>query len=387
MPRAYPTEFRTRAIALVRAGKPAKQTAVELGIHPVTLSKWLRQDDIDHGLRPGKPSVESAELRAARRRIRELESELAIVRHAAKFLGEDGSRPKRRLYPVIDSLVAAGAPVDRCCRTLGVARQNYYKAKRRPTTPTQLRREWLTGLIREVHVASRGTYGYRRIHAELTMAMGIKVCSRTVSVLMTLAGIRGLPASARVKNLRDVVTAGDLVNRKFHRLKPNELWVTDITVHRTKEGRVYCAAVLDAFSRRIVGWSIDSRQDSTLVVNALDMAIRNRRPEPGGIVHADHGSQFTSWVFGEKIRSAGLLPSFGTVGDGLDNAMMESFWSSMQIELLDRKRWKTRVELANAIFDYIEIFYNRQRRHSSLGYRTPIEFELLSEKTPITAAS
>ncbi len=123
------------------------------------------------------------------------------------------------------------------------------------------------------------------------------------------------------------------------------------------------------------------------MANALDMAIRNRRPEPGGIVHADHGTQFTSWVFGEKIRSAGLLPSFGTVGDGLDNAMMESFWSPMQTELLNRKRWKTRVELANAIFEYIEIFHNRQRRHSALGYRTPTEYELRSDNNPIPAAS
>ncbi len=163
---------------------------------------------------------------------------------------------------------------------------------------------------------------------------------------------------------------------------PNELWMTDITEHPTREGKLYCAAVMDAYSRRIVGWSIDSRQDSTLVVNALDMAIRNRRPEPGGIVHADHGVQFTSWAFGNKIRSAGLMPSFGSVGDGLDNAMMESFWSSMQIELLNRQRWKTRVELANAIFDYIEIFHNRQRRHSALGYRTPTEFENLPDPIP-----
>ena len=170
------------------------------------------------------------------------------------------------------------------------------------------------------------------------------------------------------------------MNRKFHRLRRTSCGSPTSPQHRTREGWLYCAAVLDAFSRRIVGWSIDSKQDSTLVVNALDMAIRNRRPEPGGIVHADHGTQFTSWVFGEKIRSAGLLPSFGTVGDGLDNAMMESFWSSMQIELLNRKKWKTRVELANAIFDYIEIFHNRQRRHSALGYRTPIEYELLSEQ-------
>jgi len=286
---------------------------------------------------------------------------------------------------VIDRLSDAGIPVDKCCQVLGVSRQGYYRYKRRPTSATQLRRQWLIGLIREVHVASRGTYGYRRIHAELTMAMGVQVSSRLISVLMTQACIYGLPGPTRVKRLRGVVTADDLVNRKFHRLHPNELWVTDITEHPTREGKVYCAAVLDAFSRRIVGWSIDSRQDSNLVVNALDMAIRNRAPEPGGIVHADHGVQFTSWAFGNKIRSAGLMPSFGSVGDGLDNAMMESFWSSMQIELLNRKKWKTRVELANAIFEYIEIFHNRQRRHSALGYRTPIEYELLSEKNTIPA--
>jgi transposase InsO family protein len=133
---------------------------------------------------------------------------------------------------------------------------------------------------------------------------------------------------------------------------------------------------MDTFSRKIVGWSIDSVQNSSLVVNALDMAIKNRLPAAGGIVHADHGVQFTSWSFGEKIRSAGLMPSFGTVGDGLDNAMIESFWSSMQIELLNRQKWRTRVELANAMFDYIEIFHNRRRRHSQLGYRTPMEHEL-----------
>lgn len=171
-------------------------------------------------------------------------------------------------------------------------------------------------------------------------------------------------------------------NRKFHRVRPNELWVTDITEHPTREGKVYCAAVLDAFSRRIVGWSIDSRQDTDLVINALDLAIRNRHPEPGGIVHADHGVQFTSWAFGNKIRSAGLMPSFGSVGDGLDNVMMKSFWSSMQIELLNRKKWKTRIELSNAIFEYIEIFSNRQRRHSSLGYRTQSNTSYSPRRTP-----
>jgi putative transposase len=215
--------------------------------------------------------------------------------------------------------------------------------------------------------------------------MGIRCSSRLVSVLMTKARIGGLPGSTRVKRLKGVPTAENLVNRQFPREGVNQLWLTDITEHPTREGKVFCAAVLDVYSRKIVGWAIDSKQDSTLVVNALDMAIRSRTPPPGGVVHADHGVQFTSWVFTQKIHSAGLLPSFGTVGDGLDNAMMESFWSSMQIELLDRKKWRTRIELANAIFDYIEVFYNRQRRHSSLDYAIPHEYDLNRIKQPVSA--
>ncbi len=159
----------------------------------------------------------------------------------------------------------------------------------------------------------------------------------------------------------------------------------DITEPPTREGKVFRAADLDVCSRKIVGWAIDSKQDSTLVVNALDMAIRARTPRSGGIVHADHGVQFTSWVFTQKIRDAGLLPSFGTVGDGLDNAMMESFWSSMQIELLDRRKWRTRIEPANAMFEYIEVFYNRQRRHSSLDDAIPHEYDLTHIEQPVTA--
>lgn len=286
---------------------------------------------------------------------------------------------------MIDRLVDAGLPPKVCCRVLGISSPGYYRYRNRPLSRTQMRRQWLTGLIREVHVASRGTYGSRRVHAELTLGMGVQVSERLVAVLMSLAGIYGLPGPARVKRLRGIVTADDLVNRKFHRLSPNELWVTDITEHPTREGKVFCCCVLDSFSRRIVGWSIDTVQDANLVVNALDMAIKNRRPEPGGIVHADHGTQFTSWAFTNKIRASGMMPSFGSVGDGLDNAMMEPFWSSMQIEMLNRKKWKTRLELANAMFDYIEIFYNRQRRHSGLGYRTPIEYELTYENQSIPA--
>lgn len=288
---------------------------------------------------------------------------------------------------MIDVLVAAGHPVLTCCRVVGVSKPGYYRYLHRPTSPTQMRRELLTGLIREVHTASRGTYGYRRVHAELTMAMDVKVNSHLVGTLMGLDGIRGLPGPTRIKRLRGVATGEDLVNRKFHRAAPNELWVTDITQHRTREGWLYCCCVLDAYSRKIVGWSIDSSPDARLVLNALDMAIKQRQPEPGGVVHADHGPQFTSWAFGNRIRSAGLMHSIGSVGDGLDNAMIESFWSSMQIELLDRQRSSTRVECANAIFEYIEIFHNRSRRHSSIGYLTPVDYELQSKMSTLNAST
>jgi transposase InsO family protein len=193
---------------------------------------------------------------------------------------------------------------------------------------------------------------------------------------MRRAGIKGLPTHRYRRPLRETPTAGDLVNRQFDRDARDLLWITDITEHPTREGKVYCAVVLDSFSRRVVGWSIDASQTSALVTNALSMAISNRRPDTT-VIHSDHGVQFASWAFTERARASGLVPSMGTIGDCYDNGMMESFWGRMQTELLNRKKWKTRIELANAIFDYLEIFHNRQRRHSSLGMLTPNEYERL----------
>jgi transposase InsO family protein len=164
-----------------------------------------------------------------------------------------------------------------------------------------------------------------------------------------------------------------------------QLWLTDVTEHPTREGKVYCAVVLDAFSRRVVGWSISHNPTAALTCNALGMAIEQREAARGEtVIHSDHGTQFTSWAFTERARQSGLVPSMGSIGDCYDNAMIEAFWSRMQVELLDTRRWKTRVELANAIFEYIEIFHNRRRRHSSLRMRTPIEYELLNT-TPAAA--
>jgi putative transposase len=268
-------------------------------------------------------------------------------------------------------------PVQFATRVLHVAESGYYAWKSRPPSARSLRHLQLTDAITGIHTASRSTYGFRRVHAELTLGLGLQVSHGTVELLMRRAGLRGLPGSRRPRPKRETPSAADLVNRNFTRTARDQLWVTDITEHPTREGKIYCAVVLDVYSRRVVGWSIDATQTAALATNALNMAISNRRPQPQNtIIHSDHGVQFTSWAFTERARASGLVPSMGSIGDCADNALMESFWGRVQTELLNRKRWRTRLELANALFEYLEIFHNRQRRHSALGMLTPIEYEL-----------
>jgi putative transposase len=377
VPRTYDPEFRRRVVELVRAGRPVRVIATELGLAEATVYRWKAQDLIDRGLKPGTSTSEQGELAAARQRIKELETELALVKQAAKLF-EEGVRPKAK-YPVIAELAGRGFSVKQCCRILGVAASGFFMWRRRAPSPRQLRLAWLTDLVRTIHADSRGTYGWRRVNAELVYGHGVIVNRKTVRKIMRLNGLHGLPGSRKlVRNKANIATTADLVERRFDRPAPDQLWVTDITEHPAREGKVYCCVVLDVFSRRVVGWAIDSHQATPLVTNALGMAITNRAPIPDQtVIHSDHGSQYTSWAFTQRAKESGLLPSMGTIGDAYDNAVIESFWARMQTELLDRRRWKTRVELANAIFEYLEIFHNRQRRHSALGWRTPIEFEKL----------
>jgi len=253
---------------------------------------------------------------------------------------------------------------------LSVSRSGYYDWLHRPASPRQQDNELLLKIIGQVHEESRGTYGSPRVHAELTMELGYEVNLKRVARLMRQAGIQGLYRRRyRGCTVRDpaATPSADLVERNFTVTEPNCLWVTDITEHPTEEGKVYCAAVLDAFSRRIVGWSIADHMRTELVVDALQMATWRRRPQPGTILHSDRGSQYTSWVFGHRLRAAGLLGSMGRVASSVDNSMIESFWSTMQRELLDRQRWSSQEQLATAIFEWIEACYNRTLRHSSLG--------------------
>lgn len=282
-------------------------------------------------------------------------------------------------------IASEGLPVQTAARILDVSQSGFYEWKRRPPSARSIRHVWLTDMIRQVHTASRGTYGAPRVYAELTMGYGITVGHNAVAMLMQRAGLTGLPGNRRRRRrIIPVDTAADLVDRNFRRTEPDQLWVTDITEHRTREGKVYCAVVLDVFSRRVVGWSIDSSPTSGLVTSALGMAIGNRRPN-GTVIHSDQGTQFTSWAFTHRARQSGLVPSMGSIGDCFDNAVVEAFWGRMQVELLNRQRWRTRIELANAIFEYLEVFHNRQRRHSALGMRTPIEYERIHHDNPSEA--
>jgi len=264
------------------------------------------------------------------------------------------------------------------CRVVGLARSSYYDIKFRQPNDPEIRRLLLRDVIADVHKRSRGTYGMLRIRAALEIEHGIIVNKKLILRIMRELGIQGLPGPKKGRyNLVQMATQDDLVQREFRAMTPNALWLTDITEHPTREGKVYCCCVLDLFSRKVVGWAIDRRCESTLVNDALSMAGGSRITTRSTIIHSDHGSQFTSWAFTENVRRYGLLGSMGTVGDCYDNAPMESFWGSMQIELLNRQRWMTIVELSSAMADYIENFYNPHRRHSSLNYLTPNEFEEL----------
>ncbi len=276
-----------------------------------------------------------------------------------------------------------GLPVQVATRALGASESGFYAWRTRAPSARAIRHVILTDAIGEVHATCRGTYGVRRVHAELTLGRGLTVWQGTVAMLMQRAGLKGIGVRPKWRRPRPDLISTDLLDRLFRRKGLDQLWVTDITEHHTREGKVYCAAVLDVCSRPVVGWSIDSSPTAALVTNALGMAIDSRRPPPGTIIHSDHAAQFGSWAFTRRAKDSGLVPSKDSIGDCNDNAVIESFWSRMQVELLDRQSWRTRLELANAIFEYLEIFHNRQRRHSALGWLTPVKFET---RQPITVA-
>jgi putative transposase len=271
----------------------------------------------------------------------------------------------------------AAHPVRTMCRLLGVSASGYWAWRRRHPAPRSLGDAELLDRIREAHTVSRATYGAPRIHAELRAA-GVRCGRKRVARLMRLAGLAGVHRRRFVRTTvrdEDARPAPDLVERRFARHAPDRLWVADITYLPTRAGFLYLAAILDVWSRLVVGWSMAGHARATLVSAALAMAVAGRQPRPGLVHHSDHGTQYTSLAFGRRLAAAGIAPSMGSRGDAYDNALAESFFASLETELIDRSDWHTREEAYVAVVDYIEAFYNRQRRHSSLGYLSPAEFE------------
>ena len=261
-------------------------------------------------------------------------------------------------------------------RVLGVSPSGYYAWRHRERSARERSDEALSARVHEIHQRSRGTYGAPRIHAELA-AEGTQVSRKRVARVMREAGLSGVSRRKGPRTTRrdpKARPAPDLVERRFDADDPDRLWVADITYVPTAAGFVYLAVVLDVFSHRVVGWAMANHLRTELVLAALDMALGQRRPH-SVIHHSDQGCQYTSLAFGERCRQAGVVPSMGSVGDCYDNAMAESFFASLECELLDRVRFDDHRHAQREIFSYIEGWYNPHRRHQGLGYRSPIDFE------------
>src|SRR5689334_13176631 len=272
-------------------------------------------------------------------------------------------------------------PIARMAPLLGVSRAGYYAWPDRPPSARAETDAALLRRIRTVHATSRQTYGAPRVHAELRIE-GERHSRKRIARLMRGAGLvgashrRGGPVTTRRGETSR--PAPDLVDRDFTAERPNQLWVADITFIPTAAGFLYLAVVLDAWSRKVVGWATANHLRTELVLDALEMAVGQRRPRDV-IHHSDQGSQYTSLAFGKRCREAGVRPSMGSVGDAYDNAMCESFFATLECELLERRRFTSKIEAKMACFSFIEGWYNPLRLHSALGYRSPMTYEAAME--------
>jgi putative transposase len=269
-------------------------------------------------------------------------------------------------------------PIAVSCRLLGVSRSGFHDWATRAPSDRALADAWLTEKIRQIHDDNRKVYGAPRIHAELRMQHGVRVGRKRVQRLMRTEGLSGLVVKQHGKTtvrVPGVRVADDLVRRQFRPDAKDVLWLADFTYLRTWEGWLYLAAVQDAYSRRIVGWSMADHMRKELVIDALSMAVSRRRPDRGLIHHSDQDGQYVSLGFGQECARSGIARSMGSTGVCWDNAVAETFFATLKKELVYRGSWPTRHELISEIFEYIEAFYNPRRRHSTLGYLSPVEFE------------
>ncbi|WP_312811317.1 IS3 family transposase [Corynebacterium variabile] len=391
MPKPYPSEFRDDVVRVARNREPGvtiEQIAKDFGVHPMTLQKWLRRADIDAGAKPGTTRTEAAEIRELRKRNRLLEQENEVLRRAAAYLSQ-ANLPKR-FYPLVTELAEAGIPVTVTCRVLKLSRQPYYRWLANPITTSEVVEAYRANALFDAH-RDDPEFGHRLLADEARDA-GEAMSDRTAWRIASANGWWSAFGKKRGRNGKkpgppvhdDLCAVIDEHGRPRHVFAadaPNQLWLVDITEHKTAEGELYCCAIKDACSGKIVGYSIGSRMKSRLAVQALENAVSMRGDVAGCIVHSDRGSQFRSRKFLRALARHRLVGSMGRVGSSGDNAAMESFFALLQKNVLDRRAWTTREQLRIAIVTWIERTYHRRRRQARLGRLTPIEFETIMNTT------
>ncbi|WOR02327.1 IS3 family transposase [Mycobacterium marinum] len=388
MSKPYPQEFRDDVVRVARNRDPEvplEQIASDFGIHYTTLYGWLKKADVDDGKRAGTTTSESAELREARKRIRLLEQENEVLRRAAAYLSQ--AHLPKMIYPLVRELAADGIPVTVTCRVLNIARAPYYRWLDQPVTDTEWNRAHLANALFDAH-RDDPEFGYRFL-ADEAKAAGFCVAERTVWRICSANGwFSVFGKKKRGKKAKvGAPTHDDLVRRDFTAAGPNQLWLSDITEHPTREGKLYLCAIKDVWSNRIVGYSMAERMESSIAVAALDSAVARRAAKVAGcVLHSDRGSQFRSRKLQQSLFRHRMLASMGQVGSAGDNAAMESFFSLLQKNVLNRRTWDTREQLRIAIITWIERTYHRRRRQTALGRLTPIEFETIMTQTAEQAA-
>ncbi|MDQ6524435.1 IS3 family transposase [Nocardioides sp. LHD-245] len=396
MPKPYPQEFREDVVRVARNREPGvhlKQIAADFGISESCLTNWMKTADVEDGVKPGTTAAENAENRELKKRIRLLEQENEVLRRAAAYLSQ-ANLPKM-MHPLVRELAVDGIPVTVACRVLKIARQPYYRWLQSPVTDADLVEAYRANALFDAH-KDDPEFGYRFLLDEAKEA-GQDMAARTAWRICSDLGwwsAFGKPKRGKTKrpgppvhdDLCAVTDKHGVVRHVFAADAPNQLWLSDITEHRTAEGKLYMCAIKDVYSNRIVGYSIDSRMKSRLAVAALNNAVARRGGVAGCVVHTDRGSQFRSRKFVHALNHHGMVGSMGRVGAAGDNAAMESFFALLQKNVLDRRTWETRDELRIAMVTWIERTYHRRRRQAGLGRLTPIEYEAIMT-TPATQAA
>ena len=375
----YPKEFRDEAVRLYRSVKgqrSLRSVSEELGISLESLRAGLKQAEIDEGTSEGlttrtdRSSPLGTREPDPQRRARDPKESRGPLRNGDRL-------DSQKAFEFV-SAERAHHQITTTCRVLDVHQRVLRPGVKRPPCRRRLQDDSISALIVDIHHRSRQTYGAPRIHFELAEDHGVRCGKKRVAKLMRLQAIQDCHRRKRkglTKRDPHAVPAPDLLDRRFNAEAPDLVWVADITYVPTWSGWLYLGVILDVHTRLVVGWSMRNDLGAELVTEAIDMAVHRRRPAQGAIHHSDQGSQYASMAFGRRLREAGLKASMGSVGDCYDNAMAEAFFATLETELIDRTTFRNRTEARIAVFDYIEGFYNRQRRHSSIGMISPLEFE------------